>query len=153
MGRVTSSTQRNGHTTALAALLALVLLLGSLLSAATLAIGPSAHAEGPAAVFYGYVIPEPGRVLPRRIRALSEGDVVCGSADVARVGYANAGFYAIAVVSDAAKEGCPLPGEFVRLVLVYGLIDDDVFVGPPVPFVPGAVAAVNLIRTAPQTTP
>ena len=141
-----SSTHRFRRTTALAGLLALVLWLGA--SAA----GPSAHADGPAAVFYGYVVPEAGGALPLRVRALSDSGVVCGSGDVTRLGAATAGFYAFPVVSHDTKDGCPSPGQSLRLTLVYGLVDDDVFVGPPLVFHPGAATAAHLVRTSEDTT-
>lgn len=145
MARVVGSFFWNGRQIALAGLLALALLLGST------AVGPSAHAGGPTAVFYGYVVPEAGGVLPTRVRAFSEHGTVCGSAEVSKLGAAFAGFYAVSVVSGDTKDGCPLAGEHVRLALVYGLIDDDVFVGPAVPFAPGESTSVHLVRTGADT--
>ena len=145
MVRVMSSPFWNGRKTALAGLLALALLLGSMV------VGPSAHAGGPTAVFHGYVVPEAGGVLPTRVRAFSERGTVCGSAEVSKLGAATAGFYAVAVVSNDVKDGCPLAGQHVRLAVVYGLIDDDVFVGPAVPFLPGESTSVHLVRTSADT--
>ena len=128
----------NGRKTALAGLLAFVLLLGSL------AVGSSAHADGPTAVFYGYVATDPGVALPKRVRAISEHGAVCGSADITPIG--TVGFYALAVMPNASKEGCPVSGETVRLALVYGLIDEAIVVGTPAPFRPGEVTLLHLIR-------
>ncbi len=141
-----SSTHRFRLTTALAGLLALALLLG------TSVAGPSASADEPAAVFYGYVVPEAGGSLPLRVRAVSEEGVVCGSGAVSRLGAATAGFYAFAVVSSDRKPGCPTAGQRIWLAAVYGLVDDDVFIGPPVVFEPGSVTSAHLVRTSADTT-
>ena len=137
-----SSTHGQGRKTVLAGLLTLVLLCGSM------AVGSSAHAGEPTAVFYGYVVPEPGGFLPLRVRAVSVRGTVCGSGEVSKLGAAFAGFYAFPVVSAETKGGCPSAGELVHLVLVYGLIDDDVFVGPPLTFRPGETTAAHLVLTA-----
>ena len=130
----------NGRQTALAGLLALTLLLGSLM-----ATGSSAYAGGPAAVFYGYVVPDQSGVMPKRVRAISERGVVCGSADVAATASATAGFYALSVISGGTKDGCPTSGEPVYFALVYGLIDEGTFVGGPARFGFGEVTALHLL--------
>ena len=136
--------RRNGRQTALASLLALALLLGSLMTA-----GSTVHADERAAIFYGYMVPEPGGALPKRVRALSARGVVCGSADV--VPTLTVGFYAIAVVSDGIKDGCPTLGEPISFALVYGLIDEGFAVGAPASFRSGEVTQLHLIRTAADT--
>ncbi len=142
MARVMSSLRWNGRQAGLAGLLALALLLGSL------AAGPSAHADGPAAVFQGFVVAETGGVLPSRIRAFSEHGIVCGSGDVVKLGASSAGIYSVTVVSGTTKAGCPMPGEGVRIAMVYGLVDDDVFVGPVQVFTPGTTTNAHLVRSA-----
>lgn len=138
-------THGQGRKTVFAGLLTLVLLCASL------AAGSSAHADGPAAVFYGYVVPEPGGTLPIRVRAFSEHGYVCGSGQVIKLGAANAGFYVFPVVSAEVKGGCPSSGELIRLAVSYGLLDDDVFVGPPVMFRPSEATSVQLVRTSADT--
>ena len=128
--------------TALASLLAFTLLLCSY------TVGSSAYAGEPAAVFHGYVVPEAGSGLAKRVRAVSEQGVVCGSSNVTTTASQTAGFYALSVVSADSKDGCPSAGESIRFVLVYGLIDEDASVGDPVPFEPGAVTALHLVHTA-----
>ena len=137
--------RRNGRQTALASLLALALLLGSLMTA-----GSPVHADEPAAVFYGYVIPEPGGALPKRVRALSARGTVCGSADVAPT--LAVVFYAIAVVSGGVKDGCPTSGDPISFTLVYGLVDEGFVVGAPASFRSGEVTPLHLIRPAADTS-
>ena len=121
-----------------------VLLAGTLVISLTTA-GSSAHADEPAAVYYGYVVPEPGNPIPTRVRALSERGFVCGSAEVVQVGASQVGFYALSVIPEAQKAGCPRPGESVRFVLVYGLIDENILVGIPAVFRPGEAQSLHLL--------
>ena len=134
--------RRNARKTGLAGLLALVLLLGLFTAASPV------HADDAAAVFYGYVVAEPGGALPRRVRAISDTGVVCGSAEVTSTVSATAGFYALSVISGSTKAGCPIGGGQVYFVLLYGMIDELIIVGSPVTYLPGAVADLNLVRTA-----
>ena len=145
MARGMNSSRWNGRKAGLAGLLALALLFGSMTA------GPSAHADGPAAVFYGYVSAEQGGVLPERVRAVSEHGAVCGSANVVPTASGVAGFYAVIVVSGSAKDGCPITGEVVHFALVYGLIDEGFAVGAPASFRSGEVTQLHLIRTAANT--
>jgi len=135
--------RRHARKTGLAGLFALALLCGTYITVVS-----SAHADGAAAVFYGYVVPEPGGVLPKRIRALSDSGVVCGSAEVWPTASSTAGFYAMSVISADAKPGCPAVDEPVHFALLYGMIDETIVVGGPAPYLPGTTTALNLIRTA-----
>ena len=139
-----------GRTTVLASLLALGLLLGSALMGIT-ALGSSASAGEPGAVFYGYVVPESGHPLPKRVRAVTETGTVCGSAELTPVASGGAGFYAMTVFSGDMHEGCPATGEPVRFLLVYGLIDEGILVGEPSVFRGGDVTEHHLVRTAADT--
>lgn len=128
----------------IAGLFALALAAGSFTP-----FGAAAHAGEPAAVFYGYVVPDPSTgVLPKRVRAISERGAVCGSADVVLTANTRVGFYALPVVSGSVKEGCPTAGEAVRFALVYGMIDESGAFGVPGVFEPGETIEQHLHRVA-----
>jgi hypothetical protein len=145
-----SMLRHTGRMTVMASLLALGLLLGSALMGIT-TLGSSASAGEPGAVFHGFVVPERGTPLPKRVRAIAESGAVCGSAEVAPVGAGEVGFYALSVFSSDLREGCPATGGRVRFVLVYGLIDEGIVVGQPTPYQSGAVEELHLIRSASDT--
>lgn len=113
MGRVRGFAARLG--------IILSVVLGTFMAA-----GPSASAEGPAAIFLGFVVPDADGFLATRVRALGAGGAVCGTADVTESGE-NVGFYALRVAPAADKAGCPAEGEMVRFALLYGNIDDGTF--------------------------
>ncbi|MFA7249338.1 MAG: hypothetical protein WC273_06845 [Dehalococcoidia bacterium] len=130
----------NVRKTALAGLLALVLLAG------TFPYGSAAQAAGPAGsvqIFYGFVFPTQNDAVPKRIRAVSEQGVVCGSGEVSQLDAGHLGYYALAVLSGSEKEGCPGAGEPIRLVAVYGMIDEGIVVDQAV-FEPGAITSFHL---------
>ena len=135
-----------GRTTVVASLLALGLLLGSALLGIT-ALGSSASAGEPGAVYHGYVVPARGSALPKRVRAVAENGVVCGSAEVVPVGAGEVGFYALSVFSADMRDGCPASGGQFRFVLVYGLIDEGILVGTPATFRSGEVDELHLLST------
>ncbi|MEI7926793.1 MAG: hypothetical protein WCI61_11490 [Chloroflexota bacterium] len=136
----------HGRTTVMASLLALALLLGSALLGIT-ALGSSASAGEPGAVYHGFVVPERGSALPKRVRAITESGVVCGSAEVVPTGAGEVGFYALSVFSADMRDGCPTSGAQFRFVLVYGLIDEGILVGTPATFRSGAVDELHLLST------
>ena len=143
----------HGRTTVMASLLALGLLLGSALLGIT-ALGSSASAGEPGAVYHGFVVPERGSALPergsalpKRVRAIAESGLVCGSAEVVPAGAGEVGFYALSVFSADMREGCPTSGAQFRFVLVYGLIDEGILVGTPATFRSGAVDELHLLIT------
>lgn len=141
---VTHAAHLTGRKTLLAALVGLVLIVGSLTS-----IAPAAHAGEPMAVFYGYVLPEStAGALPKRVRAISAQGAVCGSADVTVTGNTKIGFYAMPVVPASVKDGCPVSGETVRFALVYGLIDESESFGLPGVFRSGEPIEHHLYRVA-----
>jgi hypothetical protein len=115
--------------------LALVLLAAS-------ALGPSAHADGPNAVFHGFVVPDPTGA-PTRVRAVSANGTVCGTADVQPSGV-GVGFYTLSVVTGATKAGCPPAGGELRFTLVYGLIDESLPAVTSAVLTPGTVTVLNL---------
>jgi len=119
-----------------------VAALASILVFGSLPFGPSAYADGPNALFTGFVLPDVNG-LPARVRAIAEDGTVCGSADI-REQDPNLGLYAIAVVSGATKEGCPMPGGPLRFTLLYGHIDEGVIAGPRAILVPDSVTVVHL---------
>jgi hypothetical protein len=87
-------------------------------------LAPSgAGAEGPVSRFVGFVISTPNSPLPTKIRAVGEGEAVCGTADVAATTDV-LGFYELTVVSGAEKSGCPEEGESFTLMVLYGSVDD-----------------------------
>ncbi|MFA7297584.1 MAG: hypothetical protein WC211_10455, partial [Dehalococcoidia bacterium] len=94
-----------------------------------MAAGPSASAEGPAAIFLGFVIPDADSMLATRVRAVGSHGAVCGTTDVTESG-GGLGFYMLTVVPAALKDGCPAEGELVRFSLLYGNIDDGAFASP-----------------------
>ena len=111
------------------------------------AIGGTAQAAEPTAVFYGYIVPDTSTgALPKRIRAISEQGVVCGSADVVVTGNTHVGFYALPVVPASVKDGCPTAGETVRFALVYGMIDESGAFGLTGVFRPGEPIEHHLFR-------
>lgn len=134
--------------TAAASLFALALLLGSALLGTT-ALGSSASAGEPGAVFYGYVVVERGSMLPKRVRAIADTGVVCGSAEVTPVGTGDIGFYAMTVFSDDMRDGCAASGERVHFLLVYGLIDEGIVTGDPATFRTGEVTQRHLVPARP----
>lgn len=103
----------------------LTILLGVVLGT-LVAPGPSASADGPGAIFLGFVVADPGGALPTRVRAVGTGGAVCGTADVSESGE-GVGFYIIRVAAAAEKAGCPTEGETVRFILLHGNIDDGSF--------------------------
>ncbi|MDO9444572.1 MAG: hypothetical protein Q7K37_04595 [Dehalococcoidia bacterium] len=117
-----------------------------------MAAGPSASAEGPAAIFLGFVVPDADGMLATRVRAVGNGGAVCGTADVTESGE-SVGFYALRVSPASAKAGCPAEGETVRFTLLYGNIDDGTFANPNgnAQF-RGAQAAVVHLAPASSTT-
>lgn len=131
---------RLGRMTASAGLLALALLVTSW------SVGPSAHADGPTAAFWGYVVPGSGASLPQRVRAVSERGAVCGSADVTPTAIPGIGFYALVVVSDGVKSDCPVAGERVAFTMVYGAIDEGFAATAYAPFRPGETTTLHLTR-------
>ena len=120
--------------------LALVLLLGSITA------GPSVHADGPAAFFYGFVVADANGDLAVRVRAVSPSGVVCGSADVQPAG-AGVGFYTMNVVTSATKAGCPEAGQLIVFTPVYGLIDEGTPATQAAVMQPGTVTQLNLVRS------
>jgi len=108
--------QAMGLRTGAVAILASALWLGSL------AASPLAHADGEAAVLYGHVLPDGDGQFPLRVRALADSGVVCGTASVQSDG--RVGTYAIRISTADTRPGCPASGDFVNLVLLYGLVDD-----------------------------
>lgn len=104
--------------------IALSVVLGTFMAA-----GPSASAEGPAAIFLGFVVPDSDGMLATRVRAVGNGGAVCGTADVTDSGD-NVGFYLLRVAPAADKAGCPAEGETVRFSLLYGNIDDGTLANP-----------------------
>jgi hypothetical protein len=147
MTRVARINRLNGRQTAAASLLALVLLLGSALMGITVP-GSVASAAEPGAVYYGYVVPERGMPLPKRVRAVTESGTVCASSEVAPVGTGEVGFYVLSVLSADMRQGCPEIGRIVRFVLVYGQVDEGLLAGEQSVFMPGSVQELHLIRTA-----
>lgn len=121
--------------------LALVLLLGSITA------GPSVHADGPVAFFYGLVVADANGALAVRVRAVSSTGVVCGSADVQPAGD-GAGFYAMNVVTGATKAGCPQAGQLILFTPVYGLIDEGTPATQAAVMEPGAVTQLHLARSS-----
>ncbi|MDA0270382.1 MAG: hypothetical protein O2798_09240 [Chloroflexi bacterium] len=87
--------------------------------------GPSASAEGPAAIVVGFVVPGADGHVATRVRAIGDGGAVCGTAEVMASG-ANIGFYAIRVASGTEKAGCPLEGAVIGFSLLSSNIDDGV---------------------------
>lgn len=140
-----NSMRFNGRQTVMASLLALGLLVSSALLGTT-ALGSSASAGEPGAVFHGFVAPEQGSPLPKRVRAVTTSGVVCGSAEVAPLGAGEVGYYAMTVFSADMRDGCPETGDAIRFLLVYGMIDEGVVAGVPAPFQSGAVTELHLIR-------
>lgn len=122
-------------------LTALALLLALALSLVTSTFGPSAYADGPNAVFQGFVVSDPLGV-PVRVRAVSLGGAVCGTADVLSSGE-GVGFYTLSAITAATKTGCPQAGGVLRFILVYGRIDEGVAVASAV-LTPGTVAVLHL---------
>ncbi len=53
--------------------------------------------------------------------------------------------YAMSVVADGVKAGCPVNGGGIRFSLVYGLIDEDVIVGQST-YQSGAVIELHLLH-------
>jgi hypothetical protein len=134
--------------TAAASLFALVLLLGSALLGTT-ALGSPASAGEPGAVFYGYVVVERGSSLPKRVRAIADSGVVCGSAEVTPVGSGDIGFYAMTVFSADMREGCAASGDRIHFLVVHGMIDEGIVVGAPARFQTGDVTERHLVPAHP----
>jgi len=145
-----SSMRFTGRKTVMASLLALGLLVSSALLGTT-ALGSSASAGEPGAVFHGFVVPEQGSALPQRVRAVTESGTVCGSSEVAPLGAGEVGYYAMTVFSADMREGCLETGDSVRFLLVYGRIDEGVVAGDPTAFQSGAVSELHLIRPSTDT--
>ena len=120
--------------------------LGLSLLLASSGAGPSASAEGPASVFYGYVFPSNGDSPPARVRALSASGVVCGTADVLPgiAGTGQVGFYAVTVASAEQKAGCPSLGSVVQFTLVASRVDDGQWADQVALARPGETQHVNL---------
>lgn len=132
---------------AVAMTLGLALMLGSW------GAGPSASAEGPASVFFGYVFADNGESTPpARVRALSASGAVCGTADVipSNAGTRSVGFYAIAVASADQKAGCPSRGSVVQFTLVANRVDDGQWADHVALARPGETQQVNLGAAAPS---
>lgn len=134
--------------TVVASLVALALLAGSALLGTT-ALGSPASAGEPGAVFYGYVVSEQGTPLPKRVRAIADSGVVCGSAELQQVGVSASGFYAMNVFSADMRDGCPAEGGRITFRLVYGFIDEGVRAGDPATFRSGGVTELHLFPARP----
>ena len=136
-----------GRKTIVASVLALALLVSSALLGTT-ALGSPVSAGEPGAVFYGYVVVERGSSLPKRVRAIGESGVVCGSAEVTPVGSGDIGFYAMNVFSVDMREGCAASGERIHFLLVFGLIDEGIVAGEPATFMSGSVTERHLVTAS-----
>ncbi len=112
---------------AVAVMLGLVAIFGSLILG-SFGVGPSASAEGPASVFYGYVFADGESGLPERVRAIGPSGASCGTAEVLRLNTA-VGYYAISVASSSEKNGCPTPDGVVQFALLMGRVDDGARAG------------------------
>lgn len=115
--------------------------------------GPSASAEGPASVFFGYVFASNGeRTPPARVRALSASGAVCGTAGVipSNAGTGLVGFYVIAVTSSEQKVGCPSLGSVVQFTLVASRVDEGQWADQVALARPGETQQVNLGAAAPS---
>ncbi|GMU39602.1 MAG: hypothetical protein AMXMBFR23_04680 [Chloroflexota bacterium] len=105
----------------------LTILLGVVLG--TFAAGPSASAEGPVALYFGFILPAADEPLPLRVRVTSQTGTVCGTATV-DASSGNRGFYVVGVFSHAERAGCPAEGEPLLFRFLYDLIDDGVQATP-----------------------
>ncbi len=121
-----------------------VAILASALWLGSLAASPLAHADGGAAVFSGRVLSDGGGELPLRVRAVSDAGVVCGTASVQSDG--RVGTYAIRVTTAESRVGCPANGDFVNLILLYGLVDDGTPPASRVVIYDGVVTPLDLAR-------
>ena len=123
-----------------------VVVLASALWLGSPALGLSAQAGGPNAVFQGFVLSDPIGV-PVRVRAVTPDGTVCGTADVERSDD-SVGTYVLSAVTGATKAGCPLAGGVLRFTLLYGLIDEGVPAASSAVLTPGTVTMVHLYAAA-----
>lgn len=142
IGRPVSGAGRVVRRAGAAVALALLLVLGAMTAA-----GSPAHADGPAALFYGYVVADQDGTLPTRVRAFSMNGTLCGAAKVQSVGD-RVGFYVMSVATTDTKLGCPAAGELVGFGLIYGHIDDGITAAQYGVMEPGVLVVVHLARSS-----
>ncbi len=115
-------------------------------------VGLVENDETLAARFIGFIYGDDQGHLATRIRAVgltARGEIVnCGTTDI-DVTDNGFGFYNLLVLGQAAREGCPKPGDPVSFRLLSGSIDDGVRADTSndTTFIPGSTSVVTLSPT------
>ena len=85
--------------------------------------GPSASAEGPVALYIGFIAATDDGQLPVRVRVVGDAGAVCGTAMV-EPSSATVGFYSLVVATADEKAGCPRYGDTLQFRLLYDALDE-----------------------------